>query len=645
MMRSPFITRTTATTALLTLVACGGGGGTNNNAGTIEAIAPPPEPVFTIVGSVDASLDAGANIFIDLAGQRFSTTTDSQGRYELEVDSNASDSLVSLNAQGEGEQERVILVSALGDLKTLKSQAGNDARLTSDELAAVDVTTLTTAAIGLAMIENNGGLPSNFSELRSHSLNVNSEEMLIASAALELAITDPSMQSMMLSGDASTIDLVTSVDRLYQVVSSIQSEDASKLSGAKMDTISKASTNLANRQSGLDQLFIYEPGYRSSAFQFYDDGTGIEFTNARLGEEFFTWTQAGDEVVVSYEDWVIDGRIVLIDTNDDGDEEEVYEETVRKSTTLTFVAEGDGYDVVNIQTKHIKRYPEVSEILPEVEVDHDGTQGAGRGAKAFYKANGDAFSSPSDIEDWILPIPGRFFEDYPDGRFFRSDITFDFVMFDPGYVGAGAELGSFDWQTNADGHLLLTTETSRSLEFIPFGPLLMGVVERDEAGNVIGMSVGRGGNRVANANDITPGIYSLEWSWLSDANSRFWININEDGTAKSTWTFDDNGDGIVTTSEAIMYTGNWDNQFEQMVINLYRRTDRSDKSLCPSAETVGCVLYNKRYWDMIDVEGGRFVMGHTHNFFDYLDDYQTRYLLDTRHWVKLDAEPLEVVEE
>ena len=54
--------------------------------------------------------------------------------------------------------------------------------------------------------------------------------------------------------------------------------------------------------------------------------------------------------MVTYEDWVVDGRIVLIDTDDDGVEEEVYEETVRKSTTLTFVAEGDGYDVVNIQT-------------------------------------------------------------------------------------------------------------------------------------------------------------------------------------------------------------------------------------------------------------------------------------------------------
>ena len=53
--------------ALLTLAACGGGGGSNNSTGTTEAVAPPPEPVFTIVGSVDASLDAGANVFVDLA--------------------------------------------------------------------------------------------------------------------------------------------------------------------------------------------------------------------------------------------------------------------------------------------------------------------------------------------------------------------------------------------------------------------------------------------------------------------------------------------------------------------------------------------------------------------------------------------------
>lgn len=639
------VTRVIALSSLLLLAACGGGGGgTSNSNETLEPVAP-PEPVFTLVGSVDASLNEGSDVFVDLGNERFSTTTDSQGRYELEIDSTASDSLVSVNVRGKGNQEAIALASTLGSLQYLKSLAGSDARLTNNELSAINITSVTTAATGLVMIENNGELPSTYDEWRSRSLNVNAEEMLIASAALELAVTNPAIQSMVLTDNASTMDLVTSVDRLYAAVSSIQNDDPSTLPHAKIETVAKASSNLVGRQSSLDKLFIFEPGYRSLAFQFYADGTGIEFTNARLGDEFFFWTRANNEIVLTYEDWVIDGRIVMIDTDDDGVEEEVYEETVRKSTTVTFVAEGDGYDVVNIQSRNTRRYPEVSEILPEVEIDHDGTQGAGRAFKAFYATNGETFSLPSDMEEWILPIPGRFFEDYPDGLFFRSDITFDFALLDPANIGAGSELGSFDWQANAEGHLLITTETSRSFEFIPFGKLLLGVVEKDAAGNVIGMSVGRGGKRVANANDITPGIYSLEWSWLSDANSRFWININDDGTAKSTWTFDDNGDGVVTTGEAIIYAGDWDNQYEQLIINLYRRTDRNDKSLCPSAEVEGCVLYNKRYWDMIDVVDGRFVMGHTHNFFDYLDEYQSRYLLDTRHWVKLDAAPLTVVDD
>lgn len=273
---------------------------------------------------------------MDLGNQRFSTTTDSQGRYELEIDSATSKSLISVNAQGNGDQETIAFASVLGDLETLKSLAGNDSRLTNGELAAVDITSVTTAAMGLGIIENGGQLPSSFGEWRSHSLNVPSEEMLIASAALELAVADPYMQSVMLGDGVSTIDLVTSVDRLYAAVSSIQANDPETLPTAKIKTVAKAATNLASRRAPLDQLFIYEPGYRGSAFQFFADGTGVEFTNANLGKVFFSWIQTDNEILVSYEDWVIDGRIVMIDTNDDGVEEEIYEETVRKSTTLTF---------------------------------------------------------------------------------------------------------------------------------------------------------------------------------------------------------------------------------------------------------------------------------------------------------------------
>ena len=33
-------------------------------------------------------------------------------------------------------------------------------------------------------------------------------------------------------------------------------------------------------------------------------------------------------------------------------------------------------------------------------------------------------------------------------------------------------------------------------------------------------------------------------------------------------------------------------------------------------------------------------MGHTHNFFDYVDEFQTRYIVATRHWLREDSAPL-----
>ena len=123
-MQRLFTTHASLLSSLLTLTACGGGGGSANNDGVIEVVAPPPEPVLTLIGTVDSSLGEGSDVFVDLGNQRFSATIDSQGRYELEIDSDASNALVSVNARGNGDQENIAFASALGDLETLKALAG-----------------------------------------------------------------------------------------------------------------------------------------------------------------------------------------------------------------------------------------------------------------------------------------------------------------------------------------------------------------------------------------------------------------------------------------------------------------------------------------------------------------------------------------
>ena len=100
------------------------------------------------------------------------------------------------------------------------------------------------------------------------------------------------------------------------------------------------------------------------------------------------------------------------------------------------------------------------------------------------------------------------------------------MIFDPANAGAGAKVGSFDWQVNSDGHLLITTEHGTSLEYLPLANRVWGAIERDDSDSVIGMNVTFGGERdyeEVNANAFTPGVYTLEWSWLDDRNSQFWI--------------------------------------------------------------------------------------------------------------------------
>ena len=630
------------------LTACGGGG-SGYGSSPEPVVSPPPAP-FAISGTVPTFLDQGTEVSLNLSGEIFTTTTDAQGRYELTLEGDIADTgFAVITAQGQGSQEFIEFRSVLGQVSALKALAGSDNTLTVDEFAATHISEMTTAAAGLAMIEQSGVMADSGDAWRASALNINAEELLIASSAIRLAIKNPDMRLGMIPNGETTMGLATSTEALYSAVEMMNDAGDTTKVDAKMETIQSAAAIKLQRPESLENIFIFEPGYRSSAYQFLSDGTGNRFNNSRNEVREFAWTEVDKTIEFYYDNWVVDSNTVKIDIDGDGAEEEVLEEVVLTKTDLVFVSEQADYDVVNITDYFIKRYPDNADTLPDEPFDKYEDKNAGRGAKAFFTSTGASFNQPqSDISEWILPIPGRWSEEYPDGRFYRRDITFDFMIFDPANAGAGAEVGSFDWQVNSDGHLLITTEHGTSLEYLPLANRVWGVIERDDSDSVIGMNVTFGGERdydAVNANAFTPGVYTLEWSWLDDRNSQFWIEINVDGSARSVWTADHNGDGIVTMSESRINTGDWRNEYEKLMINFYRNSGPDNYDPCASDEVEGCVIYNRRFWDIFAVDSDRFYVGHTHNFFDYLDDYQTRYVLDARYWVRLDEAPIELVED
>ena len=448
------------------LTACGGGG-SGYGSSPEPVVSPPPAP-FAISGTVPTFLDQGTEVSLNLSGEIFTTTTDAQGRYELTLEGDIADTgFAVITAQGQGSQEFIEFKSVLGQVSALKALAGSDNTLTVDEFAATHISEMTTAAAGLAMIEQSGVMADSGDAWRASALNINAEELLIASSAIRLAIKNPDMRLGMIPNGETTMGLATSTEALYSAVEMMNAAGDTTKVDAKMETIQSAAAIKLQRPESLENIFIFEPGYRSSAYQFLSDGTGNRFNNSRNEVREFAWTEVDKTIEFYYDNWVVDSNTVKIDIDGDGAEEEVLEEVVLTKTDLVFVSEQADYDVVNITDYFIKRYPDNADTLPDEPFDKYEDKNAGRGAKAFFTSTGESFNQPqSDISEWILPIPGRWSEEYPDGRFYRRDITFDFMIFDPANAGAGAEVGSFDWQVNSDGHLLITTEHGTSLEYL-----------------------------------------------------------------------------------------------------------------------------------------------------------------------------------
>ena len=149
---------------LATLVsACGGGGaGPTVEPSPIIAPDPPSNNTLTIVGNVSSELGAGATVSTSFGGSLISTTSGAGGGYELTLEYNDSEdnSFIVLTSVGAEGNNFIEYRSALGEFSSLVTLAGSDATLSADELFATNLSPLTTAAYGMAVIENKAQAPS-----------------------------------------------------------------------------------------------------------------------------------------------------------------------------------------------------------------------------------------------------------------------------------------------------------------------------------------------------------------------------------------------------------------------------------------------------------------------------------------------------
>ena len=247
MTSKPISRGTAALIGVAMLTACGGGG-SGYGSSPEPVVAPPPAP-FGISGTVPTFLDQGTEVSL-ICPERFTTTTDAQGRYELTLEGDIADTAFAvITAQGQGGQEFIEFKSVLGQVSALKALAGSDNTLTVDEFAATHISEMTTAAAGLAMIERSGVMADSGDAWRASALNINAEELLIASSAIRLAIQDPDMRLGMIPNGETTMGLASSIEALYSAVEMMNTAGDTTKVDAKMETIQSAAAISFNGQS------------------------------------------------------------------------------------------------------------------------------------------------------------------------------------------------------------------------------------------------------------------------------------------------------------------------------------------------------------------------------------------------------------
>ncbi|ALS98873.1 PKD domain-containing protein [Lacimicrobium alkaliphilum] len=108
------------------------------------------------------------------------------------------------------------------------------------------------------------------------------------------------------------------------------------------------------------------------------------------------------------------------------------------------------------------------------------------------------------------------------------------------------------------------------------------------------------------------GIYSSPmYRYRQDPFEKFWVELNIDGSAKTSWSRDSNEDGELSADEIIDMPGYWQiNDNKQVLIRRYQYVWGSpDGQFCKplSFESVAgdnCIFYHERVWDMIAMEYG-----------------------------------------
>ncbi|WP_133000172.1 Ig-like domain-containing protein [Luteimonas arsenica] len=313
-------------------------------------------------GKVTDGPIANAEVQASVDGHVFTTQADADGNYGLEI-IGVDGGMVTLGAQGSGDQAIVNFVSIVGGFDRLASEAGDDGELSRDENNQVQVTNVSTAQAYLMEVAA-GGVPiTDDAALEVAREAIDNGQLLTASAAIKLAVDGG---FPLPEGTTDTLALLSNPGALEGFLTEVEEQAP----GALAETINEIASdpNLTVPMAADDMVGTYtlvhdlgvpgtvNTGYIQGSRMTLDAGSGGEMVGPSPNHDpSVTWSfdeASGRAVVVPNSPFVL----VSYEIIDGIGQVRRFDVTSRYEVAKLF--EGNGRDTLAVTTTTDYSYPD-----------------------------------------------------------------------------------------------------------------------------------------------------------------------------------------------------------------------------------------------------------------------------------------------
>lgn len=413
------------------------------NAGSARVVVDVGTPLVMAGRVTDAPI-ADATVQASVDGHTFTAQADADGNYALEIIA-LEGGMVTMGAQGTGDQAMANFLSVVGDFDRLEAEAGSDGTLTRDENNQVQVTNVSTAQAYLMQLANDGLPIQDDDTLVAMRESLDNTQLLEAAAAIKLAVDGG---FALPEGTSDTLELISNPGAMSGFLAGVAEEDPDAYAEAVNAIVSDPDLTAP---TGADDLVgtytlvasLGRPGtvgtglITGSRVTLDADGTGSFVQTAPNDDASATWTfdEATGQAIVTPNSPVQAMSFPIIDGVG---QIRMISQTSQYRIGRLF--DGNGRDTLSVTYTQQYWYPDNPEI-PGGSQTYTNTETGIRDETGILPFDADEIEGTTR-NLWLAGTP------YADANFTGSELA----SFDADGSGIHGGAG-FDWSIDALGRL------------------------------------------------------------------------------------------------------------------------------------------------------------------------------------------------